>query len=84
MRKNSGTIAKIRLKVVYEIFEVFVALRPAIFFRSESFLGEFLSIERVQTDPNCSTRVRKLRKTSENFEKNREHFYKNFFHGVII
>ena len=35
-------------------------------------------------DPKASKSSRKPRETCENFEKLREKFYKNFFHGVVI
>ena len=62
MRKNPGTIAKIRLKVAYGIFDVFVARRPAIFFRSESVFGSFCQ-------SNVSKLIRIAPHASENFEK---------------
>ena len=84
MRKNPGTIAKIRLKVAYEIFDVFVERRPTILFRSESVFGSFCQSnvsKLIRIAPHASENFEKLPKTSK---KNHDFVYKNFFHGAII
>ena len=79
MRKNPGTIAKIRLKVAYGMFDVFVARRPAFFCRSKSFLGSFCQSnvsKLIRIAPHASENFEKLPKTSKNFAKT---FTKTFF-----